>query len=378
VAFDELIELDQWIISKLQTLMKDVTECYEDFEPHRAARFIENFVDRHLSNWYVRLSRRRFWKQDADINSAEKRGAYETLYQCLKVTAQLMSPIAPFFSDWLFKNLQSTDHALSVHLSNLPKTNAAYTNQVLEERMEIAQTITSMILSIRKKENIRVRQPLSKIQIPVLDEGFKESIQHFEELIKAEVNVKSIEYVTEGQVQIVKNLKLNFKTLGKKFGAHMKQIQAYANDNGNEIIRGIEQGLEFSFDLSGTEIVLLAEDVEIIPIDIPGWKVANAGKVTVALDISITEELKSEGIARELINRIQNIRKESAFEVTDKIKVIILSHNVINTSVEKNINYIRAEILAESFEIVEQMPDKQSVPLDLDEGLSTKILVEKV
>ncbi len=378
VAFEDLIELDQWIISKLQTLMKDVTECYEDFEPHRAARFIENFVDRHLSNWYVRLSRRRFWKQDADMNSAEKRGAYETLYQCLQVTAQLMSPIAPFFSDWLFKNLQSADHALSVHLSNLPKTNAAYTNQLLEERMEIAQTITSMILSIRKKENIRVRQPLSKIQIPVLDEGFKESIQHFEELIKAEVNVKSIEYVTEGQVQIVKNLKLNFKTLGKKFGAHMKQIQAYANDNGNEIIRGIEQGSEFSFDLSGTEIVLLAEDVEIIPIDIPGWKVANAGKVTVALDISITEELKSEGIARELINRIQNIRKESAFEVTDKIKVIILSHNVINTSVEKNINYIRAEILAESFEIVEQMPEKQSVLLDLDEGLSTKILVEKV
>ena len=158
----------------------------------------------------------------------------------------------------------------------------------------------------------------------------------------------------------------------------MKQIQAYANEHGNEIIRGIEQGAEFSFDLSGTEIILLAEDVEIIPIDIPGWKVANAGKVTVALDITITEELKSEGIARELINRIQNIRKESAFEVTDKIKVIILSHNVINTSVEKNINYIRAEILAESFEIVEQMPEKQSVLLDLDEGLSTKILVEKV
>jgi isoleucyl-tRNA synthetase len=244
--------------------------------------------------------------------------------------------------------------------------------------MDLAQNITSMILSIRKKENIRVRQPLSRIQIPILSNSFKESIQHFEDLIKAEVNVKAIEYVTEAEVQIVKNMKLNFKTLGKKYGAFMKAIQTFANENSNEIIRGIELGGEFTFDLSATEITLLLEDVEIIPVDIPGWKVANSGNITVALDIQINEELKNEGIAREIVNRIQNLRKDKAFEVTDKINVLLQSHNLLNASVGKNIDYIRDEILAVNFEIVDHIADNESVLLDIEEGIATKISIEKV
>jgi isoleucyl-tRNA synthetase len=386
VPYENLSELDRWIISKLQTLIKETSECYDEFEPHRAARLIENFVDRHLSNWYVRLSRRRFWKQDNANSNTDKRGAYETLFECLKVTAQLMSPIAPFFSDWLYKNLQASPptplqkrgELASVHLSNLPISNNSFTNNLLEERMDLAQNITSMILSIRKKENIRVRQPLSRIQIPILSNLFKESIQHFEDLIKAEVNVKAIEYVTEAEVQIVKNMKLNFKTLGKKYGAFMKAIQTFANENSNEIIRGIELGGEFTFDLSATEITLLLEDVEILPVDIPGWKVANSGNITVALDIQINEELKNEGIAREIVNRIQNLRKDKAFEVTDKINVLLQSHNLLNASVGKNIDYIRDEILAVNFEIVDHIADNESVLLDIEEGIATKISIEKV
>jgi len=385
VAYENLSELDRWVLSKLQTLIKETSECYEDFEPHRAARLMENFVDRNLSNWYVRLSRRRFWKQDSANSNTDKRGAYETLLECLKVTAQLMSPIAPFFSDWLYKNLSNSlsveegmGEVSSVHLSNLPITNLSKTNLLLEQRMDLAQNITSMILSIRKKENIRVRQPLSRVQIPVLNDDYKESIQHFEDLIKSEVNIKKFEYVTEEEVHIVKNMKLNFKTLGKKYGTQMKAIQEYAKENGAHIIKEIEQNGKFIFAVADVEVELLAEDVEIIPVDIPGWKVANSGNVTVALDIHIDDELRNEGIAREIVNRIQNLRKDNGYEVVDKINVQLQSHNLLNTSVSKNIDYIRAEILANSFEIVEQIADNQAVLLEIEEGLATKVYIEKV
>ena len=297
VPFNNRAELDRWILSKLNSLIADVTEQYENFEPHKAARYIEEFVDEHLSNWYIRLSRRRFWKGEM---SEDKKAAYETLHECLMVLSTLMSPVAPFFSDWLFNNLQSPTEVLeidSVHISEFPKANVQVIDSGLEKRMEMAQKISSMILSIRKKENLKVRQPLQKIQIPILDIEFKQHIEAVKDIILAEVNVKELDFVTEAEVQIVKNLKLNFKTLGKKCGKHMKTVQAYANDNGKLIITEIEKTGLFKMNIEGDEIVLETEDVEIIPVDIPGWKVANSGQITVALDITLTDALREEGLA---------------------------------------------------------------------------------
>ena len=286
-------ELDCWILSKLNSLVKDVTEQYETFEPHKAARYIEEFVDEHLSNWYIRLSRRRFWKGDM---SDDKKAAYETLFECLNTLSQLMSPIAPFFSDWLYQNLNDVSgNVNSVHLTQYPKVNLSVIDLNLEKRMEMAQKISSMILSIRKKENLRVRQPLQKIRIPVLGNEFKAHIESVKDIILSEVNVKQLEFVTEEEAHIVKNLKLNFKTLGKKCGKHMKTVQAYANDNGALIISEIEKNGQFKINVEGEEIILEGEDVEIIPVDIPGWKVANSGQLTVALDVTLTESLKEEG-----------------------------------------------------------------------------------
>ncbi len=343
IALQDRQELDRWILSKLNSLIKDVTEQYEAFEPHRAARSIEEFVDEHLSTWYVRLSRRRFWKGEM---SADKQAAYETLHECLFVISQLMSPIAPFFGEWLYQNLStpvkgssSTFKALSyesVHLTEFVKANASAIDTALESRMELAQKISSMILSIRKKENIKVRQPLQKIQIPVLDKDVQQKIDAVKSLILAEVNVKEIEFVDISKTQIVKNLKLNFKTLGKKCGAHMKAVQAFAAENGAKIISDIERHGKHLIVLNGTEIVLENEDVEIIPVDIPGWKVANSGAITVALDVTITPELREEGLARELVNRIQNMRKDKGFDVTDKILVRIQQNNNLDTAIQNN------------------------------------------
>ncbi|MDF2453784.1 MAG: isoleucyl-tRNA synthetase, partial [Bacteroidota bacterium] len=252
-------ELDRWILSKLNSLVKDVTEQYEAFEPHKAARYIEEFVDEHLSNWYIRLSRRRFWKGDM---SDDKKAAYETLFECLNTLSQLMSPIAPFFADWLYQNLNDASGEIdSVHLTNYPKVNLSVIDGSLEKRMEMAQKISSMILSIRKKENLRVRQPLQKIRIPILDNEFRQHVEAVKDIILAEVNVKELEFVTEEEAHIVKNLKLNFKTLGKKCGKHMKTVQAYANDNGPLIISGIEKTGEFKMNVEGEEIILEGEDV---------------------------------------------------------------------------------------------------------------------
>ncbi len=369
-------ELDRWILSKLNSLINDVTEQYEAYEPHKAARYIEEFVDEHLSNWYIRLSRRRFWKGEM---SEDKKAAYETLYECLNTLSHLMSPIAPFFADWLYSNLTSHTNAVnSVHLSNYPKVNDACVDLMLEQRMEMAQKISSMVLSIRKKENLKVRQPLQKIQIPVLDVDFKNKVESVKDIILAEVNVKELELVTEEQVQIIKNLKLNFKTLGKKCGKHMKTVQAFANDNGMQIIADIEKTGVYKLNIEGEEISLELEDVEIIPIDIPGWKVANSGQITVALDVTLSPALKEEGLARELVNRIQNIRKESGLALTDKILVKIQQNDALDTAIQNNLNYICAETLTGTLQVVQNLSLSTASSVEIDELVSTLISIEKL
>jgi isoleucyl-tRNA synthetase len=369
-------ELDRWILSKLNSLVKDVTEQYETFEPHKAARYIEEFVDEHLSNWYIRLSRRRFWKGDM---SDDKKAAYETLFECLNTLSQLMSPIAPFFADWLYQNLNDMSGELnSVHLTNYPKVNLSIIDSSLEKRMEMAQKISSMILSIRKKENLRVRQPLQKIRIPILDNEFRQHVEAVKDIILAEVNVKELEFVTEEEAHIVKNLKLNFKTLGKKCGKHMKTVQAYANDHGDLIISGIEKTGQFKMNVEGEEIVLEGEDVEIIPVDIPGWKVANSGQITVALDVTLSESLKEEGLARELVNRIQNLRKDSGLDVTDKILVKIQQNDALDTAIQNNLNYICAETLTGDLQVVQNLSAATANSVEVDELVSTLISIEKL
>ncbi len=376
VPVEKRAELDRWILSKLNSLITDVTEQYENYEPHKAARYIEEFVDEHLSNWYIRLSRRRFWKGEM---SEDKKAAYETLHECLVVLSKLMSPIAPFFSDWLFTNLNEvTANIDSVHISEFPKVNSSIINSSLEKRMEMAQKISSMILSIRKKENLKVRQPLQKIQIPVLDSEFQQHVESVKEIILAEVNVKELEFVTEAQVQIVKNLKLNFKTLGKKCGKHMKTVQAYANDNGKLIITEIEKTGKFTMNVEGEVITLETEDVEIIAVDIPGWKVANSGQITVALDVTLTEALKEEGLARELVNRIQNIRKDSGLALTDKILVKIQQNDALDTAIQNNLNYICAETLTGDLQVVKNLSQTNANSVEVDELVSTFISIEKL
>ncbi len=376
VPVNNRAELDRWILSKLNSLIEDVTEQFENFEPHKAARYFEEFVDEHLSNWYIRLSRRRFWKGEM---SEDKKAAYETLHECLMVLSKLMSPIAPFFSDWLFTNLNdNTSEIDSVHISEFPKANGQVIDSSLEKRMEMAQKISSMILSIRKKENLKVRQPLQKIQIPILDNEFRENIEAVKDIILAEVNVKELDFVTEAEVQIVKNLKLNFKTLGKKCGKHMKTVQAYANDNGKLIITELEKTGQFKMNIEGDEIVLEAEDVEIIPIDIPGWKVANSGQITVALDVTLNDALREEGLARELVNRIQNLRKETGLALTDKILVKIQQNDALDTAIQNNLSYICAETLTGDLQVVQNLTLTTANAVEVDELVSTLISIEKL
>ncbi|MDP3557541.1 MAG: isoleucine--tRNA ligase [Bacteroidota bacterium] len=367
------IELDKWIISKLQSLIEDVTLHFNEFEPHRAARAIEEFVDEHLSNWYVRLSRRRFWRGEM---SSDKIAAYETLHTCLITVTQLMSPIAPFFADWMYQNL--TINNQSVHLTQLAEVKKQYQDKALEERMELAQKISSMVLSIRKKENLKVRQPLQRIQIPILDKAFQNKIEAVKDLILSEVNVKEIDFVNESQTQIVKNLKLNFKTLGKKCGANMKAVQAFANENGPQIISAIEKTGVFIIELADAKISLEIEDVEIIPVDIPGWKVANNGPLTVALDINLSEELKNEGLAREVVNRIQNMRKDAGFEVTDKILVKIQQNSDLDKAIKNNLSYICSETLTNDLQLVQNLNLTNASTIEVDELISTLISIEKL
>jgi isoleucyl-tRNA synthetase len=379
-------EIDRWIISCLQQLILDVDACYADYDPTRAARLVQDFVNDNLSNWYVRLCRRRFWKGEM---SADKQAAYETLHECLVTVSQLMSPIAPFFADWLYKSLtdciREQGKALntrfapeSIHLTDFVQADKALIDVQLMENMALAQSISSMVLALRKKVNIRVRQPLNKILIPALDETLKHKLDAVKEMILSEVNVKEIEYITDTAGVLVKKIRPNFKVLGKKVGAKMKDVAANIETFTQQDIAIIESTGQFPIQLGAESYTLTLEDVEVLSEDIPGWQVATEGKLTVALDINITPMLREEGIARELINRIQNLRKDNAFDVTDKIAARIKRHDSINAAVSNNLRYICAEILATSLELVPEMNAGEGVLVDVDDNIQTFIAINKL
>lgn len=367
IASEARPEIDRWIISRLNTLVKDVDGFYADFEPTRAARAIQEFVDEHLSNWYVRLCRRRFWKGDY---TEDKISAYQTLYTCLNTIAKLMSPIAPFFSERLFLDLNTItgkEQAESIHLTDFPAYAEALVDTGLEERMSLAQNISSMILSLRKKVGINVRQPLNKILLPVLDSQFQEKVDLVKELILSETNIKTIEYISDTAGIIKKKVKPNFKSLGPKAGKSMKDVAAFINAWTSSDLALFEENGVATFSKEGLTVEIYPEDAEIIAEDVPGWQVANIGKLTVALDVTITNELKQEGISREVINRIQNLRKEQGLEVTDKIKVEAACPAPISEAIVNNLSYIKAEILADSFEVVPGLSSGEKVQIDEQE-----------
>lgn len=364
IPLKERPEIDQWIISELNTLIKDVDGFYTDYEPTKAARAISDFVQENLSNWYVRLCRRRFWKGEY---AQDKIAAYQTLYTCLLTVSKLGAPIAPFFMDKLYRDLTLTTQSEkfdSVHLSEFPKYVENFVNKSLESKMQKAQTISSLVLSLRKKEMIKVRQPLQKVMIPVLDEKQRLEIEAVSDLIKAEVNVKEILFLDDASGVLVKQIKPNFKTLGPRFGKDMglisKEIQGFSPDKINQL----EGDGTLELVIGGKSITLTIEDVEISSQDIEGWLVANSNGITVALDIVISPELKKEGIARELVNRIQNIRKDSGFEVTDKIKVHLQKNDTLEEAVKGNVEYIKSETLTEELVFVDNIHDGTEIEFD--------------
>ena len=376
IAIEKRPEIDRWILSELNSLILLVDQAFTDYEPTRAGRAISNFVNEHLSNWFVRLSRRRFWKGNY---STDKISAYQTLYTCLETVAQLSSPIAPFYSDKLFKDLNkvSGNHKVeSIHLTDMPVAKLALIDKDLEERMEMAQVFSSMVLSLRKKHNLRVRQPLNKLMIPVLNEKFKAQIDKIKDLILSEVNVKTLEFMPEDSSMLVKKIKANFKSLGPKYGKMMKQIAAAIQQMDQEGIKSLEKTGVYSLILPEETIEISLEDVEISTQDIPGWLIANSGLFTVALDTTLSEELVHEGKARDLINKIQSLRKEKGFEVTDKINVIIEKHPDFDAAIENNFSYICSETLAESLKLSKKLQD-DSDRIELTESISILIDIKK-
>jgi len=373
----ERSELDRWILSLLQTLTAEVDDSFNAYEPTRAARAIQTFVDEHLSNWYIRLSRRRFWKGEM---TADKKAAYETLYTCLTGIAQMMSPIAPFFADWLYQNLtvRTADAPESVHLTYWKAADESMIDLELNARMELAQNISSMVLSLRKKTGINVRQPLAKILIPVLDQRFAERVERVKDLILSETNIKNIEYITDTAGFIKKKIKPNFKALGPKVGKDMKLVADAITGMSQEQIVVLEStgSVDITVESAGNSktYAIANTDLEIIAEDIPGWQVTNLGNLTVALDVTITEELKQEGLSRELINRIQNLRKELGFEVTDRIRVELLKDALINEAVTKNMEYICSEILADAVILVDTMDNGNKTSID---DVDLQILITK-
>lgn len=354
IPLNERPELDRWILSLLNTLIGEVDSYYKDYEPTRAARAIQEFLDEQLSNWYVRLSRRRFWKGDY---SHDKISAYQTLYTCLERIAQLMSPIAPFYSDRLFMDLNEVTGRRpvnSVHLTEFPPVQHEVIDQGLEERMRLAQNISSMILSLRKKADIRVRQPLGKILLPVLSESFREQADKVKDLILTETNVRELEYIYETTGILVKKARPDFKKLGPKAGKHMKEVAHLISNFSQEDIARLERDGYIELVLEDQTFTVDADEVTVTSEDIPGWQVATSGNLTVALDITITEDLRNEGIARELVNRIQNLRKEKGFEVTDRIRVKLEEADGVKNAVKNNLAYICAEILGDSLELAQR------------------------
>ena len=374
VPLEDRPEIDRWILSELNSLILNVDRAYEEYEPTRAARMISDFVQENLSNWYVRLCRRRFWKGEYE---QDKISAYQTLFTCLKTVSQLGAPVAPFFMEQLYRDLMGgvvLEGHESVHLSFFPEADHTLIDRELENKMGKAQTITSLVLSIRQKEKIKVRQPLQKIMIPVRDVHERREIEAVEALIKSEVNVKEVELLDDASDILVKRIKPNFKTLGPRFGRDMKAIAAAVAALGQEDIQKIEQEGELLLGLENKSIKLQLEDVEISSQDIEGWLVASSGPVTVALDISIDENLRREGIARELVNRIQNLRKESGFEVTDKIDIKFLKNDTVENAVLSNLQYIKSETLTADLQFEEELEDGTAIAFD---EVSTKLLIQK-
>ncbi len=376
IPVSERTELDRWILSELNSLVKNVDEAFANYEPTKAGRAIQYFVNEHLSNWYVRLSRRRFWKGSY---SKDKIEAYQTLYTVLETIAQISSPIAPFFSDKLFLDLNTVSgkHKVeSVHLTDFPVTNEGLIDKDLEERMELAQKISSMVLSLRKKNFLRVRQPLAKVMIPVFSDHILVQIKAVEDLILSEVNVKTIEYITDDSNVLVKKIKPNFKSLGPKYGKMMKQLAGAIMSIDQDGIKQLESSGNYSLDINGEKFEITKEDVEISTEDIPGWSVATDGQTTVALDITVTDVLKEEGLSRELVNRIQNLRKDLGFEVTDRIIVAIEKNELTDNSIINFNDYICSETLAE-LNLVEKNDVDKSTVVELLEGISVNMIIKK-
>ncbi|TDE31655.1 isoleucine--tRNA ligase [Flavobacterium ranwuense] len=374
IPLKERPEIDQWIMSELNTLIKEVDSFYADYEPTKAARAISEFVQENLSNWYVRLCRRRFWKGEY---AQDKIAAYQTLYTCLLTISKLGAPIAPFFMDKLYRDLTlatQSEKYDSVHLAEFPISVENYVNKMLESKMQKAQTISSLVLSLRKKEMIKVRQPLQKVMIPVLDDNQRAEIEAVSDLIKAEVNVKEIVLLDDASGVLVKQIKPNFKVLGPRFGKDMGLISKEIQGFSKEQISQLDKDGSLNIVIAGNDVILTLEDVEITSQDIEGWLVANSNGITVALDITISEELKQEGISRELVNRIQNIRKDSGFEVTDKIKVQLKRNGILEEAILKNEAYIKSETLTSDLVFVDEIENGTEIEFD---DIKTMILISK-
>ena len=375
IALEKRPEIDRWVLSELHTLIAKVDKFYEAYEPTRAARAISDFTQDHLSNWYVRLSRRRFWKGDYQT---DKISAYQTLYTCMVTIAKLSAPIAPFFMDKLYQDLNlvtGKETSESIHLADFPKSDVRFINASLERKMENAQIISSLVLSLRAKEKIKVRQPLQKIMIPVDNEQQKEEILAVSDLIKHEVNIKEVQILEDAADILIKQIKPNFKALGPKFGKEMRFIAAEVQQFTQEDINKIEKFGNISIEINGKEITLEREDVEISSKDIEGWLVANEGGLTVALDVTITEDLRKEGVARELVNRIQNARKDTGLEVTDKIRLTVLNFENLQTSIEDNKAYIMSETLTQELVFVDVLQEGTEIEFDT---IKSRILIEKI
>jgi isoleucyl-tRNA synthetase len=377
IPVDQRPELDRWIISLLHSLIKEVGESYENYEPTRAGRAISEFVTENLSNWFVRLSRKRYWGGEY---SADKISAYQTLYTCLETVAKLMAPIAPFYADLLYSDLNKATRKepdQSVHLADFPAFDEKLIDKDLEEKMGIAQRASSMVLALRRKEKLKVRQPLAKIMVPVLNPHFREQFEAVKGIVLSEVNVKEVEFLTDTEGIIKKKIKPNFKTLGPKYGKLMKQISGAIARFDQHQIAELENTGTVEVEAGEQKILIAKDDVEILTEDIPGWTVATEGQMTIALDVNVTEELRQEGIAREFINKIQNLRKESGFEVTDRIRLKIEKHDEINDAVLNHKSYICAQTLAVDLELVDNLDSSLAREVEIDKDVSTAIVVEK-
>jgi isoleucyl-tRNA synthetase len=375
IALAERPEIDRWILSLLNSLIKEVDACYNDYEPTKAGRLISDFVNDNLSNWYVRLNRKRFWGGGM---TEDKLSAYQTLYTCLETVAKLMAPISPFYSDQLYMDLITAtgrDNVVSVHLAKFPVCDETVIDKELEARMQMAQDVTSMVLALRRKVNIKVRQPLECIMIPVVDDVQRAHIDAVKALIMSEVNVKEVRFVEGAAGVLVKKVKCDFKKMGPKFGKQMKAVATAVSEMSQDAIAELEKNGTYKLNVAGEEVTVDVADVEVFSEDIPGWLVGNEGKLTVALEVTVTEELRREGIARELVNRIQNIRKSSGFEITDKIKIFLSKNPQTNDAVEEYKDYICNQVLGVSLVLVDKVENGVELSFD-DFSLTISVVKE--